>query len=204
MQPGWTIKLWDAPWTPEGRRVEQQALALLDGLFARPLGRAVVGAHLRSAPTIAAEVRSRALALLERYREETRPEAYHQASWAVARQPYLNAFQYDFALRQAETACRLAPDQGKYRTTLGVAQYRAGQYRTALATLERAGRLSPDSPVVLAFLAMAHGRLDEKEQAHEALGDCEQVPQARGPRTRRRPPSSGGGGPGTAVVSTRF
>jgi hypothetical protein len=66
-----------------------------------------------------------------------RLERYRRANWAIVKQPYLNAFQYRFALMQAETSCRLAPEQVKYQATLGMAQYRAGQLEQAQATLAR-------------------------------------------------------------------
>ena len=68
--------------------------------------------------------RELALSLVARYHEETNPETYHQASSDLVRQPYLNAFQYRFALLQAEHACRLAPDRQEYRTGLGAARLR--------------------------------------------------------------------------------
>jgi Flp pilus assembly protein TadD len=83
---------------------------------------------------------------------------------------YLNAFQYRFALRQAETACRLAPHEANYRTTLGVAQYRTGRFHDALATLSGAEPSKRDLPAELAFLAMAQYRWDQKEQARATLG----------------------------------
>jgi tetratricopeptide (TPR) repeat protein len=164
-----TVKLWDArPWTPD-LSVEREALGLLDFLFTRPLCKADVLDHLRRSPTIRPAARQQLLTLVERYREADNPERYHQASWAVVRQPYLNAFVYGFALRQADTACRLAPHQGKYQTTLGAAQYRAGQYEKALTTLARAEQLNQGSPADLAFLAMAQHRLGQKEQAQATL-----------------------------------
>jgi hypothetical protein len=78
-----------------------------------------------------------ALHLVERYPEETDPERYYQASWAVVRQPHLNTFQYRFALKQAAAACSLAPEQAKYQATLSMAQYRLGQKEQAQVTLAR-------------------------------------------------------------------
>jgi tetratricopeptide (TPR) repeat protein len=138
-----------------------------------------------------------ALSLLGGYREATDPERYHAAAWRVIRHPYANPFQYRFALLQAETACRLAPEQGRYRTALGAAQYRAGHYKEALSALAKAdalhraelaglaglGRqplqllaplcqarpLGQAVPANLPFLAMAHHRLGQNEQARAAL-----------------------------------
>jgi hypothetical protein len=147
------LRVWDArPWT-EDAAVEREALGLLTFLFGRPLCRADVIAYLSNSPTITAGARQLALALVGRYREESEPERYEKAAWVIVQQPYLNVYQYHFALRQAETACRLAPNQCTYLVTLGAAQYRAGQYRQARASLAQADLLYWTTPVSLAFLA---------------------------------------------------
>jgi dipeptidyl aminopeptidase/acylaminoacyl peptidase len=159
------VKFWDArPWTPKAA-IEREALGLLDSLFAMPLCKIDVLDYLRNAPTIRPQARQWALSLVDRYHEETKPETYHRASWALVRQPYLNAFQYRFALLQAEHACRLLPGKGKFMTTLGAAYYRAGHHREAIEALEKADRLDQDSPAALAFRAMAHHRLGQHEPA---------------------------------------
>src|SRR5262249_10315403 len=78
------------------------------------------------------------------------------------------------ALRQAEAACRLIPDDGYSLTALGIAEYRVGKYREAVATLERADRLKKDlrqspDPRDLAFLALAHHHLGQADPARAAL-----------------------------------
>jgi hypothetical protein len=162
-------KLWDArPWTQDSA-IEHEAVGLLDSLFARPLRKADVIDYLRTAPTIRPRARQLALALVDGYHEETKPETYHRASWALVRQPYLNTFQYRFALLQAEHACRLAPDRQGYRLGLGAALYRAGRYREAVKTLGATDRLDKDSPARLAFLAMAHHQFGQREQARANL-----------------------------------
>jgi WD40 repeat protein len=172
---GGSLKLWDGRhWTPEAT-VEHKALGVLEFLFAKPLCTADIVAYLRALPTITPPVRQLALSLLDRYHEETDPEKYHQASWAIVRQPYLNAFQYDFALRQAETACRLAPERAEYRRTLGVAQYRAGRYAAALATLTATSQQPGASPADLAFLAMTQQRLGRTEEAQASLASLRQL-----------------------------
>jgi tetratricopeptide (TPR) repeat protein len=164
--------------------------------------------YLRTSPTISPPARDQALALVDRYREETCPERFYQASWAVVRRRYLNAFPYQFALRQAETACHLAPEQGRYRTALGAAQYRAGRYPEALASLTQAeqlhrataaglalwpapylppltalwqaDQLRKDPPANLAFMALTHQGLGQATQARAALARLrEAVQQAR-------------------------
>jgi WD40 repeat protein len=191
------VKVWDArPWTPEAA-FEREALGLLDFLFAKPLRKGDVLDHLHNSLTITPEAKKLALDLAKRYHEETDPERYFQASWALLRQPYLNRFQYRYALLQAQTACDLAPENGVYLTALGVAQYRAGQYCKALETLTQADLLHktvaarlaalalPLPPALvtvrqgqllaevistnLAFLAMTHHQLGHKEQSQAAL-----------------------------------
>jgi WD40 repeat protein/tRNA A-37 threonylcarbamoyl transferase component Bud32 len=147
------VKIWDGrPWSSEATW-EIEALGLLNLLFSKPLAEADVLDYLRTSPTITAPARQLALSLVDRFSEETNPERYHRASWAIVRQPYLNAFPYHFALRQAEAACRLVPNQANYLTTLGAAQYRAGQYPHARATLEKANRLYHAAPAGLTLLA---------------------------------------------------
>jgi hypothetical protein len=164
-----SVQIWDArPLTPEAS-TEREALGLVDGLFAKPLRKADVIEFLRNTPTIHPEARPRVLALAERDREETDPEAYHQASWAIGRRPHLNAVQYRFALQQAQAAIALAPERGQHLTALGAAQGLAGPSLGALETLARAGRLSDRPPAYLAGLALAQHRLGQAEQARATL-----------------------------------
>ncbi len=171
------VRLWDArPWPPAAP-AEREALGLLESLFARPLRRADVVEYLNTTRTVQPAAREKALALVDRYPEETRPEAYHQASWAVVRRPYCNAVQYRLALRQAESACRLDPAQSKYQTMLGAAQYRAGRYEDAVATLTRSERANKGSPADVAFLAMVQQRLKQTAQAQTSLERLRELAQ---------------------------
>jgi hypothetical protein len=170
-----TLRLWDArPWTPEVA-VEREALGLLDFLFARPLRKADVLDYLANSGTHRPQVRQKALELAERFKEETDPKKYHDAAWPVIRHPHANRFQYRFALRQAETAFRLAPQEGWYRTALGLAQYRAGRYGEARETLMKAEQANKDVPANLAFLSMAQHRLGEDGEAKATLGRLREV-----------------------------
>jgi WD40 repeat protein len=191
------VRIWDArPLTPESA-VEREAVGLLACLHGKPLRKEDVREFLDTSPAIDPAVRHLALSLVERYREETDPDRYHQASWAVVRQPFLNSFQYRCALWQAQTAAQQAPDRGEYQTALGAAQYRAGRYHEALATLTRArllhqaaaadlvaGALPPPHALItvrhaqllgetvaanLAFLAMTQHRLRQKDEAQSTL-----------------------------------
>jgi hypothetical protein len=177
--------MWDArPLTPE-TAVEREAVGLLACLFAKPLRQEDVNEFLNTSPTITPPARQLALSLVNRYHEETQPEAYYQASRAVARQRYLNAFLYRFALQQAQTACQKAPDQVAYQTTLGVAQYRCGQFQEALATLTKANLNHQLTPVGMAFLAMTQHRLGRTEEAHSSLDHLRQMMQGLSGETSR-------------------
>jgi tetratricopeptide (TPR) repeat protein len=169
------LNLWDArPWTPEAA-IEREAVGVLDSHFAKPLRKADVIDYLNNALTIRPPARQLALSLVDGYREETKPETYYQESWALVRRPCLNAIQYRFALLQAEHACRLARDRQEYRIGLGAALYRAGRCREAIETLEKADRLDKDSRTALAFLAMAHHRLGQREQARAIFARLREV-----------------------------
>jgi WD40 repeat protein len=178
-----TVKIWDGrPWT-EDSAAEREAKGQLDFLFARPLSRADVVEYLRGSRAIRPRARRLALDLVGRYHEQTDPESYHRASRAAVLQRFLNPFQCRFALLQAAHACRLAPDRGAYRATLGAAQYRAGRFAEAVATLEQAERLAELSPADLAFLALAQHRLGEPNRARASLARLRAiVAQPGGPK----------------------
>jgi hypothetical protein len=161
-----TLKVWDARRPAPELRDEREALALLEFFFSRPLRREDVREHLRGPAAVSPAARARALALVERYPEETDPERFYQAGWAVLCRPRLSAVQYRFALRQALAASQLCPGRVRYQTALGAAEYRTGRYADARTTLTRAGTLNPSG---LAFLAMAQCRLGQHEQARRTL-----------------------------------
>jgi hypothetical protein len=177
----------------------------LGHLFGKPLCKADVEGYLRSSKTICLQAVQLARSLMDRYHEVTDPQRYHDAAWLVIRLPYANPFQYRFALMQAETACRLAPEEAKYRTMLGSAQYRVGNYVEARSTLAKADRLhraglarlaglgqqplqllaplcqaQPLRQAVLAnqvFLAMTYYQLGQEEQAQAALARLREAAQ---------------------------
>src|SRR5262249_48556561 len=75
-----------------------------------------------------------------------------------------------------ETAYRLTPDNDIHLKTLGVAYYRMGRYEEAIDALGRAAKLRKEpSPADLAFLAMAHHQLGQKEQARATLAWLREV-----------------------------
>ena len=81
-------------------------------------------------------------------------------------------------MRQVEAACRLAPENSFYLTTLGVAQYRSGKYPDAVATLTRSDKINSErdrQPRDVSFLAMAHYKLGQKDKAQLLLSELRQL-----------------------------
>jgi WD40 repeat protein len=169
------VMLYDAPPPTPAADVEREARGLVEQLLARPLTKAHARAVLQHDPALPAAVRKKALTLVGSYPEETTPNRFHDAARAVAVLSGSTPACYALALWQAETACRYVPRDTSYRTTLGVAQYRAGRYREAAATLADADAIYVRSarepvPTVLAFLAMAQFRQGERPKARATLG----------------------------------
>jgi tetratricopeptide (TPR) repeat protein len=73
------------------------------------------------------------------------------------------------ALALARQIVEECPDSAAYWNTLGVAHYRAGDPRSAVAALGHARALGGGTAFDDVFLAMAHARLGESEQARQAL-----------------------------------
>ncbi|MBK9187504.1 MAG: protein kinase [Phycisphaerales bacterium] len=98
----------------------------------------------------------------------------NNAAWNTVRFAPVTAEAAAKALAEARHAVELAPDQGFYVNTLGVALYRAGEFAQALETLTRSetmnakGTAGPQ-PSDIAFIAMAHWKLGHAEGAHAAL-----------------------------------
>jgi tetratricopeptide (TPR) repeat protein len=168
------ILVWDArPLTPE-LRVEREALDLVRYLCNERLFLPEqVREAIRQDQTLSDAVRQKALVLAERYCGDAGP--LNQRSWPVVVRPGYTDERYRLALRQAEAACRVEPDNCEYLNTLGVALYRVGQYQKALETLTRSDQLAAEAygsslPRDLAFAAMSYFQLDRREQAQVYLG----------------------------------
>jgi Flp pilus assembly protein TadD len=166
------VKIWDTSLPTPEIVTRRRALALVEPLFAKLLSREDVLKSLRHNGALSELVRTQALMLARRYRANVDP--LNNASWSVARLTHGGAAAYRLALRQAETACQLSPENGIFLRTLGVAQYRVGQNREAAATLLHADELNSvqlgeSLPSNLAFLALAQHRLGQTEKAHATL-----------------------------------
>jgi tetratricopeptide (TPR) repeat protein len=81
---------------------------------------------------------------------------------------------YRKALRYSEEACQLQPEDGNFRTTLGMAYYRVGNYEKALDVLARSDKINAlrdqgSGPADPAFLTMAHHQLGHAKEAEAKL-----------------------------------
>jgi hypothetical protein len=135
-------------------------------------------ASLRDDPALSEPVRRRALDLAGHLPEV--PQGHNAESWSVVSRPDAEAAAYRRALRQAELACRLVPEDGEFLTTLGAAQYRLGSDAEAVATLMLADeiltRFGMDLRVDrLALLALTQHRLGKVAEARAALDRLRQV-----------------------------
>ena len=100
--------------------------------------------------------------------------------WKVVARPDESPESYALALRQAEAACRLAPDNAMFINTLGVALYRNSRFQEALDSLTRSDNINSAAiggrhPEDISFLGMVHSKLDHKEKAHTLLNQLRQV-----------------------------
>jgi Flp pilus assembly protein TadD len=155
-------------------RVAHEAERRVEALYAQALFRPEVQASLRRDASLSEPVRQAALALSEQVPEDAMQ--LNAASRAVVIRPDAEPALYRLALRQAEVACRLVPNEGSFLTTLGMACYRVGQHRQAAAALMQADRIRTfqwngmSFPGDLAFQALARHRLGQTDQAQALLG----------------------------------
>ncbi len=180
------MRVWEAtPLTAE-RRLQREAAALVNGVPARLALKDEVLTYLRELPSLSEPLRQQALTLAERFQED--PWRLNQASRGVVQRPGLDAAKYQLALRQAETALRLAPPEFNFHpnfqvtTNIGIAHYRLGHYPEAMENLTRSEAYylaqsvyKAGTPWNLAFLAMAHHQLGDKDQAQALLDRVREI-----------------------------
>jgi WD40 repeat protein/serine/threonine protein kinase len=149
-------------------RIQSRAQAILKPLFTRLLLREDVLAALQIQPAADPEIQAACLELALAGVENGM--ACNNAGWRLVCEPGRPQANYQRGLRLAMAACRLAPDNGTFLNTLGVAQYRAGLVAEALATLTRSNALNEEKePSDLAFLAMTHQRHGHPAEARAIL-----------------------------------
>jgi Flp pilus assembly protein TadD len=67
----------------------------------------------------------------------------------------------------ARKAVAMAPREGHFWNTLGVAHYRAGDWKAAIDALQTSLKHQGDNSNDLLFLAMSHWQRGEREQARQ-------------------------------------
>jgi uncharacterized protein HemY len=111
--------------------------------------------------------------LFGKYREVLRlqPEdanAHNHAAWFLATCPEAKFRDPRRAIELANKAVALGPKEGNFRNTLGVAHYRAGEWKPAMEALKESMDLRKGgNSFEWFFLAMAHWRLGEKDEARQ-------------------------------------
>ena len=176
------LKIWDArPLAPEVE-TQEQAASLVAALIRAVAAKAVVIEHIKADAGLSAPVRQAALEIAGRYLED--PLYLDEAAWKVVKTAGRTADEYRLALRQAQAAGAIDPDNSDYLTALGAAQYRLGLNAETEATLAHAEKINSQvkpgaldamlagsrrTPAELAFLAMTHHRLGHTEQARAYL-----------------------------------
>src|SRR5262249_32304341 len=113
-----------------------------------------------------------ALGLVEPLRDDA--DRLNTAAWMWSRVPNGRPEDAPLAIRQAETACKIAPaaEQANCHNTLGAVLYRAGKYEEASAALHRALEFRPAAErdkayEDFAFLALVCHRLGRTDEARD-------------------------------------
>jgi WD40 repeat protein/tRNA A-37 threonylcarbamoyl transferase component Bud32 len=186
-----TIRIWEATPLTSERRLQREAAALVNDLPSHLGFKDEILAYLRDVPSLSASLRQRALNMAERLQEDA--WRLNRAGAVVVRQPGLDAAKYRLALRHAQAAQDLAHPGFYYRlpdyhaaTNIGIAHYLLGQYPEAVKSLTRSEdfyavapyQIKAGTPWNLAFLAMAHHQLGEKEEARAILARLNGVMKA--------------------------
>ncbi len=178
-----TANVWDTAQPSADQLLQRLAAPLVADLSRALLLKSDVIEQLRRDPKLDESLRAAALKLAEQITEDA--PFLNNTSRMIAREPNRTADDYGRALRFAEAACRIVPEESTFVNTLGVARYRAGQYREALADLNRSLKLNAAQfggpiPARMAFIAMAQYRLGQSADARKTLE------QLRGIMTQKR------------------
>jgi tetratricopeptide (TPR) repeat protein len=90
-------------------------------------------------------------------------------AWDLANAPNPREREPSLAVELAKQAVRQAPTEAMYRTTLGIANYRAGAWEAAVQALEVAEKLAPGKYLGFNafFLAMCHRQLGDTARAKD-------------------------------------
>ena len=98
------------------------------------------------------------------------PTAPHHLIWFLVNCPVAEFRDPTEAIRMVQHLLERAPDSWVAWANLGAARYRAGNHRDAIEAFERAAMLNRGEILYYGFfLAMAHHRLDHKDQARSVF-----------------------------------
>ena len=164
-------------------RLDQRAHAVLGPLFDDLLLKSDVVQAVRKDRSLDEELRAEAIRLADLVGDDS--TQLNEGSWRIVAEPGAVSEEYNRALRWAEAAIRLTPEDFDLVETLGVAQYRAGQYQLAVATLTRSNehfsKSEDEGPQAtdLAFLAIGASRAWARAQSARILAAIGQLAQAR-------------------------
>lgn len=173
-----SLTVWDARPLTDALRAEIAAVNVVEMFFGRHLLQKNAIEAINSDATLPESLRKQALELAEK--RHVSPLDLNDRSWSLAAQPGRTIDQYELAIRCAEAACELVPDNGPFLNTLGVARYRAGKFAEAIETLTRSNELNSkvleaSVPADIAFLAMAHHQLGHADEARTFLEQLRQL-----------------------------
>jgi tetratricopeptide (TPR) repeat protein len=101
-------------------------------------------------------------------------EAHNNLAWLLATSTSSGLEHPNRAVELAKRALELAPKEGKFWSTLGVAQYRAGDWKAAITALQKSDELLQGNPpsVNAFFLGMAHWQLGNKAESRKWYGQA--------------------------------
>jgi WD40 repeat protein/serine/threonine protein kinase len=167
----WTVRVWEASSVADVVWRQRWLVSRVVSLFEELGFRRDVLAALREDLTLSEDDRERALKLAGRYPRNA--GQLNEVAWKVVKARDAGKDAYARALRLAEAAIQVVPEDGDILNTLGVAQYRAGRYADALDTLTNSEKLNATKdgslPADLSFLAMAQHQFGKKNEAKATL-----------------------------------
>ncbi len=98
-------------------------------------------------------------------------QSHNTLAWLLATCPDAKLRDPKRAVELAKKAVELAPTEGSFWNTLGIARYRAGEWKDGIEALKKSDELlkgEVSAALNAFFLAMAHWQLGEKEEARKS------------------------------------
>jgi tetratricopeptide (TPR) repeat protein len=94
-------------------------------------------------------------------------DAHNSLAWAEVKKPDCSAQERSEALEHARSAVALGPEDASFRTTLALAEYRAGHWALSIAAAEQSIALTKSEDATnWFFLAMALWQKGDKDRSH--------------------------------------